>query len=149
MAFEELDIVTKHNVTRTAKLSYMRHVRKDKNGEPDRRKLETAKPKLVIYVPTAIFISHAKAFRILLGSGPDAGKLRIQAGKPDDKNAAKPKDQKNCVRLDFGYVPRLGDECWDGVESEITKVTDDVYDLTVPAAVLAGENKTEPRRGAA
>lgn len=128
MPFEELETITKHNQPLRASISYMRQVRKDK--EHLRGQI---KPKLIITVPTAIFISRAERFKLLLGTGEDSNKIRLRAvpGK-DPKVGLKPSEFKSYLIFRCGYVPAFGDEIFDNVECQIKRVSDDEYELDVP-----------------
>lgn len=131
MPFEILETITKQNAAPTAKLSYLRHVRKGK--EMDRSKV---KPNLTVTMPTTICLSKAEKFQIFIGSGVDSGKLRICGLKKGVPGGVKAKEFKTHIILRFGYVPTLGDEIFDKVECAIVRVDTDTYDLTVPSECL-------------
>jgi len=124
MPFEVVETVTKENMPPTVLISYMRPKRKGKDAECDRGKV---KPKLTMTVPTSIFISKAETFLLLVGTGADAGKARIKASK--DKKAIKPSEFKSHLIFRFGFVPKLGDEIFDGERCAIRRLTDDEYEI--------------------
>jgi len=137
MPFDELETITKANEPPTASLSYTRHHRKGQLPK------EGTRPKLIVTVPAVIMISQAKLFRLFVGTGEDEGKLRLCGVPPGTKGAVKGTDFKSFVVIRFGYVPRFGDEIFDGVRCEVVRVTDDSYDLLVPAAILPPPPKPE------
>jgi hypothetical protein len=127
MPFE--DIVTeKLNKTPMATVSYMpsatRGNKQSRNA--DRR------PRLIISVPTTICgASKSKAFTLAIGTGSDAGKLLIRGStKPDV--GIEPTQLKHYFRWHFGYVPKLGDEHFDGEKVPVRKVSAEEFELTVP-----------------
>lgn len=130
MPFEELVTERKDNMAPTALISYMRGTHKDaKNGTPK----PGVRPKLVITVPTTICgTAKAKTFKLLLGNGDDAGKLRIM-GVPDD-SGVKPAEMRSSFRFNFGYLPRLGDDVFDGGRRPIIKISDEDFEITVPSS---------------
>lgn len=131
MPFEELEVVFKYAGPPRAKLSYMRNARKGKGGEVNREKLKGKTPQLIVSLPTVVFLSKAKTFKLLLGSGNERNILRVKAG--EGKNVAQAKDFKNHVILRFGYVPRFGDDIFDQMECNIERVDNDTYDIVLPA----------------
>lgn len=126
MPFEVLETQTKENMPPTASLSYLRAIRKGKEGRADK-----IKPKLTVTLPTVICVSKCKKFRILVGTGQDRGKLRIEGLKPGIPGGVKGTDFKNHLVLRFGHVPKLGEEIFDGVRCPIVRIDDDTYELTL------------------
>jgi len=130
--FENLEIITKQNTPPRAKLSYLRQQGRGKSGgkaKPD------AKPQLMISIPTTICgTAKAKAFRLLLGTGADAGKLRIRGLKKDEKDPAsiEPKELMHTFVFRFGHVPKLGEDIFDGEHCPVRKVGDDEFEIDVP-----------------
>lgn len=141
MPFEVLETQTKANMPTTALLSYLRHVRKGK--EADRGKV---KPKLIVTLPTAICISKKPKFAIYVGTGSDRGKVRICAIAAGVPGGIKATDFKSFLVIRFGYVPRFGDEIFDGIRCPIVRVDDDTYELTVGVELLAAEEPAMPLR---
>lgn len=113
-----------------ATISYLRGTQKSKPPKPG------AKPKLNITVPTSVFISKAKLFRVMLGTGEDRGKIRIMAVAENGKGGVKPHEFKSHLIFRFGHAPVLGEDIFDGAKCPIARVSIDVYDLTVPDAIL-------------
>jgi hypothetical protein len=93
------------------------------------------KPRLTITVPTVIVIAKSERFVLLMGSGGDAGKLRIKGTK--EKRGVVPSEFKHHLILRFGHVPKLGDEIFDGERCAIRKITDEEYEIACP--FLAGD----------
>jgi hypothetical protein len=131
MPFEELDTERKDNMPPTALLSYLRAVRKGK--EMDRAKI---KPRLIVTLPTVFCTSKCEKFTISIGSGADHGKMMITGVKKGvpGKNAVTGKVFKTTLVMRFGYVPKFGDEIFDGVRCKVTKMDDDHYVLIVDEA---------------
>ena len=129
MPFEELESIRKDNMPPMASLSYLRSVRKGK--EMQRGKI---KPKLIVTLPTVICVSKCDKFLIMMGTGADRNKMRllgVKKGVPG-KNAVKATVFKSFLVLRFGYIPKFGDEIFDGVKCAVTRVDDDTYDLILP-----------------
>lgn len=132
MSFEIAETETKDNMPPTALLSYMRPKRTAKNpakaGDYDRSKV---KPKLIITVPTSLFIAKSLRFQLLFGTGADAGKLRLK-GVKDGKHSVKPTEFKAHLLLRFGHVPKLGDEIFDGERCPLKRLSDEEYEIEAP-----------------
>ena len=128
MPFEELDSVRKDNMPPEASLSYHRYIRKGKEPKPD------AKPRLLVTLPTVFCTSKCEKFVIMLGTGADSGKMRLQGVKKGvpGKNAVKATVHKTWLSMRFGYIPKFGDESFDGVRCAVVKIDDDNYDLIFP-----------------
>lgn len=124
MAFDELECETKDNAKKLAKLSYMPSRRKPGKDDGAGRK-----PMLLVTLPTVHFISKGARFKIMIGSGNDAGTLRIVKA---ETGGVKPHEFKSHVILRFGHIPKLGLDMWDAVQCEVTRVDDDTYDMTPP-----------------
>ena len=80
MPFEVLETHSKENMPPTASLSYLRSVRKGKEGSA-----KIKQPKLIVTLPTVICVSKCKKFRILVGTGALPGLFRtdvIELGAP-------------------------------------------------------------------
>jgi hypothetical protein len=135
MPFEDLETITKANMPPQASLSYMRQIRKGK--EIDRDKV---KPKLILTLPTSIVISKCEKFCIQIGSGQDFGKMRVigmKKGVPG--KGVKPSEFKSYLVLRFGYVPKFGDEIFDGMKCPIVRIDDDTYEIALSFNPLAQE----------
>ena len=148
MPFDSVETHTKENMPPTALISYMKpKARGSKNGKPaasqgDRR------PSLTISIPTTICgVSKSERFELQIGTGADAGKLRIVGNgrrAPDGPEAVvmelgrekgvKPHELANCFKFNFGYVPRLGDEIFDGERRPVKKISDDIFEIAIPAS---------------
>lgn len=128
MPFEDFETVTKDNAPPTAVLTYQPAQRKNVN--PD------AKPKLTISIPTTVCgVSKCKRFKILVGTGTDAGLLRIK-GIPSVAETAKvgvkPMEHEHFLKFNFGFVPAWGTEKIAADRHPVTRVDDDTFDVTVP-----------------
>lgn len=135
MPFEDLETVTNENAPPTATLSYLRHIKKDNVAARAR-----VKPKLLITVPTTIFITKKERFVLQVGTGAQKGILRIKCVPKGVPGAvAKGSDFKNHVKLKFGFVPKFGDEVFDGMKCPFTRVDDDTYEIKVDVDLLIGE----------
>lgn len=134
MPFEPLETITKRNMPPTAKVTYLRNVQ-GKKPRPD------AQPQLVISIPSVICgTAKAKTFALLLGNGCDTGKVRIK-GCLSDKNGIAPTELKRAFVFRFGFVPRLGDEIFDGGRRAVRKISDDEFEIDFPATWF--ENTSE------
>lgn len=128
MSFENLETITKANMPPRAKLSYMRSTGRGKNGGKHK---DDAKPQLIVSIPTTICgTAKAKSFVLLLGTGADKGKIRIKGAKA--KEGTEPKELMHTFVFRFGYVPKLGDDIFDGEHRPIRKISDDEFEIDVP-----------------
>jgi hypothetical protein len=146
MPFEELDTERKDNMPPTALLSYLRQVRKGK--EMDRAKV---KPKLIVTLPTVFCTSKCEKFVIAVGTGADRGKMLltgVKKGVPG-KNAVVARVFKTYLVMRFGYVPRFGDEIFDGLRCPVTKMDDDNYVLILPEEINLVDAAPVPLRKSA
>ena len=66
-----------------------------------------------------------------LGSGADKGKIRIKGGK--SKEGVEPKQLMHAFVFRFGYVPKLGDDIFDGGHRPVRKISDDEFEIDAPA----------------
>jgi hypothetical protein len=140
MPFEDLETVTNENAAPTATLSYLRHIKKDNVAARSR-----VKPKLLITVPTAIFITKKERFMLQVGTGAQKGALRIKCvAKGVPGAVAKGTDFRNHVKLKFGYVTKLGDEIFDGMKCAFTRVDDDTYEIKIDLEALYAEDQKAP-----
>jgi hypothetical protein len=138
MPFETLEIVTKKNMPPVAKLSYMRP---EARGKSAGRSRPDAKPQLIIAIPTTICgTAKAKTFALALGSGADRGKLRVRGltGK-DAMGGVEPKELKHTFVFRFGFVPKLGDDIFDGEHRPVRKISDDEFEIEVPESWFNGQ----------
>lgn len=136
MPFDEVETETKDNMPPTALLSYMRPSRK--GGQEARNK---GKPRLSITCPTTICgTSKSERHVLLVGTGADKGKLRVRAHDPkrDKGKGVKPTEFKKHFIWRFGYVPKLGDEIFDGERHPVTRISAEEFEIIVPESLLAG-----------
>jgi hypothetical protein len=127
MPFENLETITKANMPPLAKLSYLRKA--GRGGKPK----NDAKPQLIVSIPTTICgTAKAKSFVLLLGTGSDLGKLRVIGAKA--KEGVEPKELIHAFVFRFGYVPKLGDDIFDGGHHPVKKISDDEFEIDVPAS---------------
>lgn len=140
MPFENLETVTKENAPPSATLSYLTGARKDGKSRALRQ------PKLMITVPTTLFITRKERFILQVGTGAQKGILRI-CGVPKGTPGAvgKGADFKNHVKLKFGYVPRFGDEIFDGMKCPFIRVDDDTYEIKVDVDLLTAGADSQPK----
>ena len=127
MTFEVLETFTKANMPPKAKLSYMRAASRAKSGG---KRSDDAKPQMIVSIPTTICgTAKAKKFQLLLGTGANAGKIRI---KGSSKDGIEPKELMHSFV--FGFVPRLGDDIFDSEHHPVKKISDDEFEIEVPAS---------------
>lgn len=126
MPFDKLETITKNNMQPTARVTYLRGIR---NGVEKKG----VKPKLVISVPSVICgTAKAKTFELSLGTGDDAGKIRISGCKSEMTGIA-PTELKHAFVFRFGFVPRLGNDIFDGGRCAVRKISDDEFEIDFPA----------------
>ena len=71
-------------------------------------------------------------------AGAQKGLLRIKCVVKGVIGAVgKGTDFRNHVKLKFGYVPRFGDECFDGMKCPFIRVEEDLYEIKVEVDLLA------------
>lgn len=128
MPFDDLETITKENMPPTATVTYDHATDKGKRGGK--------KPRLTISVPSTVCgTAKSERFKLQLGSGVDTGKLRISAVRD---GGVKPSEHAHFFRWNFGYVPRLGsEETFAAEKCPVKKITDDVFEITVPASWFA------------
>lgn len=125
--FEDVEIETKHNRPLTAALSYMRPKRKGEHKKG-------AKPQLLISIPTSIAaISKKKFFQLRVGKDKDAGKARIVGQNVKNNFTIEPRTLMHTVIFNFGFVPSLGDDIADREDVAVRKITDDEFEVDLPA----------------
>lgn len=135
MPFEEIETITRGNEPPSAKITYLRGAHKGSKN------VEGKKPKLVITVPTTICgVSKSEKFALLIGTGSDAGKLLIRgANKNGTKNAhVEPTQHKHYFRFNFGFVPKLGDDIFDGGAVPVRRLSYEEFEITVPKSWFEG-----------
>ena len=110
MPFEDLETVTRQNQPPRATISYCAAQRNSKSKSEKQ-------PRLTISIPTTICgTSKAKAFKLQIGTGSSVGKLRIVGISDKAKTSAgvEPSQHAHFFRWNFGYVPRLGEDQFEG-----------------------------------
>lgn len=131
MPFEELETITRDNQPPTALVSYMRSTGRGGVGKTDPAK----KPRLSITLPTSICgIGKLKKHQLLIGSGADKGKLRLKGVAAGKAGGVKPSEFKTHFIWRFGYVPKLGDEIFDGERCAVRKIGDDEFEVDINSA---------------
>ena len=126
MPFNDLNTVTKQSAP-CATISYSNKVLKTGRAKNDKT------PQLTISIAAAICCEpKAKAFKLQIGSGKDAGKLRI-IGLPEEMSGVNPR-RGRCWRWNFGFVPKLGDDQFQGEKRPVRKIGDDEFEIDVPAS---------------
>lgn len=125
MPFEEVETLLRPIREIRAGVRYMRSLSKKKPTNPE------ALPKLMITVPTAVFISKAERFVLLVGTGADSHKLRLKAAAKK-AGGVKPSEFTTHFKMWFGHIPKFGEESFDLVHCPILKVSEDEYEITLP-----------------
>jgi hypothetical protein len=152
MPFEELETITKANAPPEATVTYDFAQKKGTVRKADK------KPRLTISIPTTVCgIAKSKAFKLLLGSGEDAGKLLIrgelfyrtakeaQDGKKPVPGAVAPSEHAHFLRFNFGFVPKLGEEeTFEAQRCPVRKVSDEEFEITVPRSWFEGGESLPP-----
>jgi hypothetical protein len=138
MSFENLETVTKLNMPPMAKLSYMPPQGRGKSvGKVKAEK----KPQLILSLPTTICgTAKSKTFVLLLGSGADRGKLRVK-GTAKKEQGVEPKELMHAFVFRFGYVPKLGDEHFDGEHRPVRKISDEEFEIDIPESWFEASGK--------
>jgi hypothetical protein len=141
MPFEDLEIITPKNQPPQATISYVITSRKKGAAVGDR------KPKLTISIPTTLCgTSKAKSFKLQIGTGSHLGKLRIvgMSDKPKAPAAVgvEPSEHAHFFRWNFGFVPRLGEDTFEGEKRPVTKISDDEFEIDVPKSWFNGASAT-------
>lgn len=138
MPFEPVTVVNKHNRPPQASISYERSQRQTKKGMV-RGKL----PSLVIAIPTTLSGATKKQhFMLTRGTGKDAGKARITGQNAANGHTVGRKDRINCTMFDFGFVPLLGEGAAAQEHVAVRKVSDDEFEIDLPAWFSADEAAT-------
>lgn len=128
MPFDDLETITRHNQPPQATISYV--VARKKTGPVKNDK----KPKLTIAIPTTICgTSKAKAFKLQIGTGAHAGKLRI-VGVAAKAAGVEPSQHAHFFRWNFGFVPKLGEDEFEGEKKPVRKIGDDEFEIDVPTS---------------
>lgn len=134
MPFEIVETETKDTMPPTACLTYMRP--KPRGGKPMDR--EKVKPKLIVTLPTVICgVAKSERFVLLMGTGADAGKVRIKGVKKDTKGGIKPTEFKAHMMLRFGHVPKIGKAIFDQMHCPVKRITDEEFEIDAPFLVEA------------
>lgn len=136
MPFEVLETAKGPLKSVKATVTYMRYRRK--GAAPK----EGSLPRLMITLPTSVFISKADRFECLVGNGPDAGKLRVRAVK---KGGVECSTLAYVARLIFGYVPQFKDEIFDATACDIVRISDDEYELALGFNPVSNEKDSGRR----
>jgi hypothetical protein len=128
MPFEEFETHTRENAPPMATLTYMPAHRKSAKVD--------AKPKLTIAIPTVLCgVSKCARFKILVGTGADAGTLRLVGlkGSIAEKGpGVKPAEHEHFLKWNFGYVPAWSGDKIEADKHPVKKIDDDTFDITVP-----------------
>ena len=139
MPFDVAEIETKENRPPQATLSYMRSKARGKSAKPlseaQRDKLARGKPQLHVTLPTTVFISKKEHFVLMFGTGQDAGRLRIKGQNAKNKVSVVVRDRKHSAMFCFGYVPKLGDDIFDGERCALRRISDDEYEIDAHACL--------------
>jgi hypothetical protein len=133
MPFEELETITRANAPPMATISYSL-AQKPKGGPVKGDK----KPRLVITLPTTLCgTSKSETFRLLIGTGADAGKLMIK-GDGVSRGGVAPSQHAHFFRWNFGFVPRLGDDKFEGQKLPVRKISEEEFEISVPVSWFEG-----------
>jgi hypothetical protein len=126
MAFEPLEVQTKHNRPVTASISYMRPTRKGEHKKG-------VKPQLIIALPTSIAsMSKKKLFQLMIGKGQDAMKARIIGQNAKNNYTVEPRNLKFSIIYNFGFAPMLGDDIAGQERIAVRKISDDEFEIDLP-----------------
>jgi hypothetical protein len=128
MPFDDLYTIAKHNQPPMATISYSTTTRKAGPVRNDKS------PTLKISIPTTICgTSKARAFKLQIGTGEDIGKLRI-VGLPEAMAGVEPSQHAHFFRWNFGFVPNLGEDEFEGEKRPVRKINDDEFEIYVPVS---------------
>ncbi|NPU69981.1 hypothetical protein HL667_33670 [Bradyrhizobium sp. 83012] len=131
MSFIEIECIPRGSEPPQAKLSYMRPKLRKGGNKPG------SKPELRITIPTTVCgTAKAETFVLQVGSGANAGKIRIVAASKAG-TGVKPSEMKNSFVFKFGYVPQLGDDIFDDERGAARKVETDVFEIDVSPSLFA------------
>ncbi|MGA9855080.1 MAG: hypothetical protein WBR29_07385 [Gammaproteobacteria bacterium] len=128
MPFEVAEIETGPMKQIRASVRYMRHHSK-KSGPK-------GLPLLLVSVPTAVVISKAEYFQLLVGTVGDVQKLRIKGVKVK-AGGVKPTEFHHHLMLRFGHIKQYGEEIFDTTYCPIRRINDDEYEIELPMNPLA------------
>lgn len=119
--FIDIETQTRANRPPAATLSYMRGGKK------------ADRPSLKIVIPSSITGQTKKetTFKLQLSSGSEYSVLRVARDK--DGKGVKPAHMKWATRFNFGFVPTLGEDIFDGERFPVTKVDENTFDIRLPA----------------
>ena len=133
MPFEELETHTRGNEPPSATMSYSHATEKSKRAGK--------KPRLTISIPTTVCgAAKAEFFKLMIGSGSDAGKLRLRGLSKNSnvEGGVKPSEHAHFFRWNFGFVPLLGEEeTFEGERRPVRKIGDDIFEIDVPVSWFA------------
>lgn len=128
MPFETVETIKNTAKATGAKITYLR-----KSSPTGKRPNPDKKPRLSISIPNTVCGAvKAKAFTLLFGTGKDLGRIRIKGVKAGD--GIEPTLLMHATVFRFGYVPKLGDDIFDGGHRPVRKVGDDEFEIEVPAS---------------
>ena len=77
--------------------------------------------------------SKAETFKLQLGNGKEAGKLRI-VGASSEIAGVEPSQHAHFFRWNFGFVPLLGEDEFEGERRPVRKISDDEFEIDVPVS---------------
>lgn len=125
MAWDEIVTEPKRVAMPTATLKYLRPKGRGKNAGPK----VGARHELTIVLPTTICgVAKSKAFRLVVGSGAEKGKVRVLGCGPETRGAITAKEMAHCWSFRFGHVPKLADETFD--ERKVCRrISDEVFEI--------------------
>jgi hypothetical protein len=130
MPFEELETITRANAPPMATISYSLAYKGSKRPDKGDRK-----PRLLITIPTTLCgASKSETFRLLIGTGPDAGKLMIKGDNVSRDGGVSPTQLAHFFRWNFGFVPRLGDDMFEGEKRPVRKISEEEFEISVPVS---------------
>jgi hypothetical protein len=128
MPFIDLETHTKRNQSPMATIIYAIKTRKTGSVRNDK------KPTLTISIPSVICgTSKAERFKLQLGNGKEAGKLRI-VGASSEIAGVEPSQHAHFFRWNFGFVPLLGEDEFEGERRPVRKISDDEFEIDVPVS---------------
>lgn len=135
--FTDVETFTRHNAQPIATISYSVSRHKGNLARSNKQ------PKLTISIPTTICgTSKAKAFKLQLGRGDSLGKLRIVGIDAKAKTpGVEPSQHAHFFRWNFGFVPILGEDKFEGEKRPVRKISDDEFEIDVPPSWFEGDTR--------
>ena len=140
MPFGAVDFESKHNMKPRATVTYKVFRYGEKEFGPQD---ETKLPRLTVSIPTVLCgVAKSEKWAFLVGDGDDAGKIVVVGdlsplAKQAGAQCVVPISQhKYFFKWNFGHVPRIAEFRVDAFVSEVRKIDDETYEMTVPIGMF-------------